>query len=76
MILFDRSKRMPVIAGEGPLCSSPSVRVWTGLGPQRPSNEARLASKDNVALAEHCDRRYRTGSIASTLTKSFRQASG
>lgn len=44
----------------------------TALGPQRPSKyEACLASKGNVALAEHGDRRYRTGSIASTLTKSF-----
>ncbi|MET4631355.1 hypothetical protein ABIB83_008418 [Bradyrhizobium sp. I1.8.5] len=43
---------------------------WTAFGPQRPSKyEARLASKDNVALAEHGDRRERTGLIASTLTK-------
>lgn len=77
MILFDRSKRMPVIAEEARYVPPPQCGFWTGLGPQRPSKyEARLASKDNVALAEHCDRRYRTGSIASTLTKSFRQASG
>lgn len=52
---------LPLSAGFGP-----------HLGPQRPSKyEARLASKNNVALAEHGDRRYRTGSIASTLTKRF-----
>lgn len=50
----------------------PSARVLDRIRTAAPlKDKACLASKDNVALAEHGDRRYRTGSIASTLTKSF-----